>query len=635
MLVHMTPSEVQGLQSLAMAHGGSLEINPETGLPKAGFLKSILPTVLGAVLAPFTGGLSAALLVGAGTGLVEKDWKKGLLAGLGAFGGAGIGSALAGTGASAGAGLTGEALKEASKTAAGNIMKSTVGAGTGTGNLANIGRGIASLGDAAAREAVTASIPGIGGMFGGKAAMAAAAAPMLLAEPDPLKAPKTAPPMFYTGTEFEQELNPNRDQPGQAYFTQRFTPGQFTTQMPLGMAEGGKTEADKGEGGKAPPPTMEEYYRSMLTAPARTAPANPALGQYLANLNQFVTAGTPKTSPTYVAPPPTPPTPPKDDKTTPPKDDKTTPPPPPKDDGTDKDDRRDDRRDNRNRTGPDVQDLYNFNNFKGFDPSTLAGFDPSFMQGINPFVSGYTGNETYNPQTQKFESAGTATQTGAQTTTPQGFDPSVLAGIDPSLLAGLDLSALGGMGGMSPFAQGYTPGNETYNPQTQKFEPAQTAQQTAMPDLGGGNDYASLFGQQFGQDFNAGPFRFDTSDIYNRMAENELMDMNPGMMQFNQGGISTLGGYSDGGRLLRGPGDGMSDNIPAEIRSRTRRQPARLADGEFVVPADVVSHLGNGSTDAGAKQLYKMMDKVRRARTKTSRQAKAIKPEKYIPGRRS
>jgi hypothetical protein len=191
------------------------------------------------------------------------------------------------------------------------------------------------------------------------------------------------------------------------------------------------------------------------------------------------------------------------------------------------------------------------------------------------------------------------------------------------------------MQGINPFVTGYTSGSETYNPQTQKFEPTQTAQQTTTPDLGGGNDYASLFGQQFGREFNAGPFKFDTSDIYNRMAENELMDMNPGMMQFNQGGISTLGGYSDGGRLLRGPGDGMSDNIPAEIRSRTRRQPARLADGEFVVPADVVSHLGNGSTDAGAKQLYKMMDKVRRARTKTSRQAKAIKPEKYIPGRRS
>lgn len=98
------------------------------------------------------------------------------------------------------------------------------------------------------------------------------------------------------------------------------------------------------------------------------------------------------------------------------------------------------------------------------------------------------------------------------------------------------------------------------------------------------------------------------------------------------GGImhSSLGGYAAGGnpRLLKGPGDGMSDNIPATINGR---QPARLADGEFVIPADVVSHLGNGSTEAGAKQLHAMMNKVRSARTGNSKQGKQIKPQKYMP----
>jgi hypothetical protein len=98
------------------------------------------------------------------------------------------------------------------------------------------------------------------------------------------------------------------------------------------------------------------------------------------------------------------------------------------------------------------------------------------------------------------------------------------------------------------------------------------------------------------------------------------------------GGImqSSLGGYAAGGnpRLLKGPGDGMSDNIPATINGR---QPARLADGEFVIPADVVSHLGNGSTEAGAKQLHGMMDKVRSARTGNKKQGKQIKPQKYMP----
>ena len=94
-----------------------------------------------------------------------------------------------------------------------------------------------------------------------------------------------------------------------------------------------------------------------------------------------------------------------------------------------------------------------------------------------------------------------------------------------------------------------------------------------------------------------------------------------------RGGIADLGGYSDGGRMLKGPGDGMSDSIPASISGK---QPARLADGEFVVPADVVSHLGNGSTDAGAKQLYNMMDRVRKARTGTTKQGRKINPNKFV-----
>jgi len=99
-----------------------------------------------------------------------------------------------------------------------------------------------------------------------------------------------------------------------------------------------------------------------------------------------------------------------------------------------------------------------------------------------------------------------------------------------------------------------------------------------------------------------------------------------------QGGIMgyNLGGYANGGnpRLLRGPGDGMSDNIPATISDR---QPARLADGEFVVPADVVSHLGNGSTEAGAKKLHEMMNSVRKARTGNPKQGKKINPNKFMP----
>jgi len=94
----------------------------------------------------------------------------------------------------------------------------------------------------------------------------------------------------------------------------------------------------------------------------------------------------------------------------------------------------------------------------------------------------------------------------------------------------------------------------------------------------------------------------------------------------NEGGLTGL--TPEGGKMLNGMGDGMSDEIEATIEGT---QEARLSDGEFVIPADVVSHLGNGSSDAGARRLYEMMDKVRMARTGTKKQGKEIKPERYMP----
>jgi len=97
-----------------------------------------------------------------------------------------------------------------------------------------------------------------------------------------------------------------------------------------------------------------------------------------------------------------------------------------------------------------------------------------------------------------------------------------------------------------------------------------------------------------------------------------------------EGGITShsLGSYSDGGHLLKGPGDGMSDDIPATIADK---QPARLANEEFVIPADVVSHLGNGSSESGAKVLYEMMARIRKARTGNPKQGKQINPHKLMP----
>jgi hypothetical protein len=129
-LVHMTPEELGGLQHLAMAHGGSLTINPETGLVEAGFLKKLLPMIAGAVLTPLTGGLinpmNAGLIIGAaGTGIglakgkgLGRSLMSGVKAGMSGYGGAGIGSSLAGMGAKAAGTAAGQASGYGAKAAA-------------------------------------------------------------------------------------------------------------------------------------------------------------------------------------------------------------------------------------------------------------------------------------------------------------------------------------------------------------------------------------------------------------------------------------------------------------------------------------------------------------------------------------
>ncbi len=173
-------------------------------------------------------------------------------------------------------------------------------------------------------------------------------------------------------------------------------------------------------------------------------------------------------------------------------------------------------------------------------------------------------------------------------------------------------SGMGGKGygngtGGGIFNQGYSP----YDPRRGMYGKGGNSSFYARP-VAPPSDYIS-------KSFNPTPSPTANTNIYRP--------------QFAAGGIagqSHLGGYAAGGnpRLLKGPGDGMSDDIPAVIANK---QPARLADGEFVIPADVVSHLGNGSTDAGAKHLHKMMDRVRKARTGNKAQGKQIKSAKFMP----
>ena len=146
---------------------------------------------------------------------------------------------------------------------------------------------------------------------------------------------------------------------------------------------------------------------------------------------------------------------------------------------------------------------------------------------------------------------------------------------------------------------------------------------------GGGLTALADGGQLGGYDISVGS-RYDPS-VDGISQANPNMSFQPTVGRFANGGPTNLGGYSDGGRLLRGPGDGVSDSIPATIGNK---QPARLADGEFVVPARIVSEIGNGSTEAGARKLYAMMDRVQKARSKTvgkGKVAKNTRADKYLP----
>lgn len=199
----------------------------------------------------------------------------------------------------------------------------------------------------------------------------------------------------------------------------------------------------------------------------------------------------------------------------------------------------------------------------------------------------------------------------------------------PSLATGLAVPTTGALGGIGTLG-GATAGMTT----GQKLVALKLAT-SAMGGGGGGSESApsaTMTTQQSAPPPSVASTQFNPAfSMPSMFAMNQTGPgayYQPTLHRYAEGGVADLGGYAAGGKLLKGPGDGMSDDIVANIAGK---QPARLADGEFVVPADVVSHLGNGSTDAGAKHLYKMMDRIRQARTGNPKQGKRINPDKFLP----
>ena len=235
--------------------------------------------------------------------------------------------------------------------------------------------------------------------------------------------------------------------------------------------------------------------------------------------------------------------------------------------------------------------------------------------------------------TQNLGGTGKAIQTGLMASAP------LIAGIGTQ-----GLQPMGQSSGPNPYRYRFERGEATPFPQADRtgIEMSYFPNARYVPYAGGGPVEAMSDANAVGANTGfpmadiargayATPYQQPISQNVVTGTQDTQVDPYTGQERFARGGLSDLGDYSDGGRLLRGPGDGVSDSIPATIGNR---RPARLADGEFVVPARIVSELGNGSTEAGARKLYAMMDRVQKARGKTvgkERVAKNTRADKYLP----
>jgi hypothetical protein len=579
MLVHMSPKEVEGLQGLAMSQGGSLTINPQTGLPEA----FILPMLGGAALSKFMGPMAAGLLIGGATALTSGDIGKGIMAGLGGYGGADLGKIFTKMGTQSVGGMPVGAPAQAvaenvAQNAASNLgMFNSQGATAAMGAAGNAipGAGLSNFNNLGLSSQTVG--PGVN-----SAVNAMGAAPSSTQIAESTLAPSSSSSLFGDmGKGFGKLI----DDP----FDKGF-------------------EAFKQAGGEGGIP--------LETGEAAMKLGSPVVGLALSGMK-------PPVPQPYIDP------------------------------------------DTGKYRGPQGQ----LNLSDRFDTGlrlAQGGAIKSYAIGGNvgnPSVGGGLSDLYNRPEGQTLESisndgygigrlnnlAGAQSKYQAQTL---GYADGGDVGMNlndnalninltgkPSDSQSGGMGQPGGMGGLNsqqmgnPFfgmmglGRGALPEPIAYNlnVNTGKQEPQYAANQgpesmgSSLGVLGGlyGLGYSPL-----GVGGVMGPGPYGMNSIFKNLRKPEpksyTLNVNSGQQEAQ---------YADGG-YLNGDGDGMSDSIPATIEGK---QPARLADGEFVVPADVVSHLGNGSSKAGSKRLYAMLDKVRHARTGNKKQGKEIKADKYLP----
>ena len=592
-LVHMTTGELKALQKLAEKHGGSLTVNPHTGLPEAGFLSSVLPMALGAVAAA-TGQewavpLAMAMSAG-GEYAYTGSLTQGLMAGLSAWGGAGLESGIEGLGSATmdtSAGLTSagaesvptEALPQgssefqtaqsnlgpeaegmtANQVANANVLPSTPNA-PGPSSMDLLGKGLTSgnLGSYAMDHLGQVAAVGVPLLSGATSLFKQPTVPTATNTSTNPFGMKTIPkdangnPIFNASipavpSPHYQATYPNYVQnPYQP--TMAASGGLMDIPKYSGADYGsmvtGANEMQQGLAQATSPQQLSELQKEQIAA-GQQGSAN---GVYQLNDTEYAKmtpAALMKTHKIAVA--------------------------------------------------KGLQPVGQLGDYDTTPAAAIAqaDIDKAAQQktsakegGLMAMASGGSTDHIYHPQYQNY----------AQ----QQYQPQASSGIPvPTRPASIP-------------AQGYKidplqmVGSPAYN-QHQADLAAQAAAQAAQAAQSSGYDSGGGGG--------GGASGGLPKDFKHNHANGGLQN-------------GHLGSYSDGGRLLKGPGDGVSDGIPATIGGK---QPARLADGEFVIPARIVSELGNGSTDAGAKRLYAMMDRIKHARKKAKDIAADTKAYKYLP----
>jgi hypothetical protein len=675
MLVHMAPQEVAGLQALAMKHGGSLTINPETGLVEANFLKKLLPAIAGFALNAFAPGFGSAIggmlglggaagtAIGVGgiTGLATGSLSKGLMAGMGAYGGASLAGGVMGAGAAE--------LAQAGAPSAANVAGASIPPIEQI-NPSNFGTNIDKLG--AGFNAVTKSPSAFGDFAKQNAGSLLAVTSPLLADQGVQTVTKMDNPGFIRNFDYDP-------------MTQRakaLNPVSVKSLGYPGYAGGGLTDIKRyADGGAAlPDGSSQAAYNYLMgitdtTRPSglATIPVTPAQPIYLP---KSVTTTTPTTGDSGGGGGVSPITGGASVGNTPsveidPYDQAGQ-------NAVSKLEREVAEETQYDREGQDAidkyeteveQERYDQEGQDAIDKYETEVEQERYDQEGQDAIDRYTSDSMPELEPPPFEPDNSGFYNSEFNTSRDIDDASISEGVRDSDFVPANPSDFGELAPASTLADDATIAvdvpnngvtamdNGNIEVATNQIAQQQPAAQPTVQDTPDGGAVVTMPEQPVVESSVADTFNPDTGtyvevgnaggdfgdgggsswfeDDGNSLDEDAFEaagNANGGLMGYAMGGgLGSLGGYSDGGRLLRGPGDGVSDSIPAVIG---KRQPARLADGEFVVPARIVSELGNGSTEAGARKLYKMMDRIQAARGKTvgkGRVAKNSRAEKHLP----